>query len=100
MEERSVLLMDEPFSALDALTRVKLQDLSASMTRGATVVLVTHDPMEALRLGDTILVLSARPAMVKFAVSLTTTPPRSADNPEILGHYSRLLGELLGERRQ
>ena len=52
MEERPVLLMDEPFSALDALARMKLQNLSAQLTRKATVLLVTHDPMEALRMGQ------------------------------------------------
>ena len=64
MEKRPVILMDEPFSALDALTRLKLQDLSAQLTREKTVLLVTHDPMEALRLGDRIVVLGGSPAGV------------------------------------
>ncbi|WP_028584341.1 ABC transporter ATP-binding protein [Desulfogranum mediterraneum] len=95
MEERSILLMDEPFSALDALTRLKLQELSADLTRGATVLLVTHDPLEALRMADTILVLSQGPARVKSVVSLTGRPPRAVDSPEISKHYPVLLGELL-----
>jgi putative hydroxymethylpyrimidine transport system ATP-binding protein len=45
MEERSVILMDEPFSALDALTRLKLQNLAARLVEGATVLMVTHDPL-------------------------------------------------------
>lgn len=96
MEQRPVLLMDEPFSALDALTRAKLQDLSAAMTRGATVLLVTHDPMEALRMGHRIFVLSGRPARVKKTIDLDGTPPRQIDDPEILRYYGRLLNELMG----
>ena len=97
MEDRQVLLMDEPFSALDALTRMKLQNLSADLTRGATVVLVTHDPMEALRMGNTIMVLSGKPAQVQCRVALSGNPPREADDPEVQKHFSGLLNELLDE---
>ena len=51
MEDRPVVLMDEPFSALDAITRHRLQDLAAELLAGRTVLLVTHNPLEALRLG-------------------------------------------------
>jgi len=95
MEQRPIILMDEPFSALDALTRLKLQNLSAELTRGATVVLVTHDPLEALRLGDTVVVLSAAPPQVKRIVTLTTPTPRPADHPEVVELYSTVLNELL-----
>ena len=47
MEDRPVVLMDEPFSALDAITRFRLQDLAAEMLAGRTVLLVTHSPSEA-----------------------------------------------------
>jgi len=97
MEERPVLLMDEPFSALDALTRMKLQNLSAQFTRKATVLLVTHDPMEALRMGHKILVMSKRPPHVKSVVSLTGEPPRNVDDPEIQAHFSVLLSQLMDE---
>ena len=56
MEARPAILMDEPFSALDALTRLKLQNLAAGLVKGATVLLVTHDPWEALRLGHRIYI--------------------------------------------
>ena len=81
MEERQILLMDEPFSALDALTRVRLQNLSAQLTQGATVVLVTHDPMEALRLGHRVLVLAGTPIRVVEEVMPQTIPPREAEQP-------------------
>ena len=48
MEERPVVLMDEPFSALDAITRHKMQALAAELLQGKTVLLVTHSPAEAL----------------------------------------------------
>ncbi|MCP4342674.1 MAG: ABC transporter ATP-binding protein, partial [Desulfobulbaceae bacterium] len=90
-------LMDEPFSALDALTRMKLQNLSAKLTQKATVLLVTHDPMEALRMGHKILVLSKRPTQVQSVVSLAGTPPRNVDDPEIQSHFSVLLRQLMNE---
>jgi NitT/TauT family transport system ATP-binding protein len=60
------LLLDEPFGALDALTRMTLQDALRELIREArpTVLLVTHDVDEALFLADRILVFSARPATV------------------------------------
>ena len=95
MEERPILLMDEPFSALDALTRMKLQNLSAKLTKNATVLLVTHDPMEALRMGHKILVLSKRPCNVERIVQLTGIPPRNVDDPEIQSNFSVLLRQLM-----
>jgi NitT/TauT family transport system ATP-binding protein len=61
-----VLLLDEPFGALDALTRMTLQDALRDLIREVrpTVLLVTHDVDEALFLADRILVLSARPARI------------------------------------
>ena len=57
-EDRPLVLLDEPFSALDTRTRAQMQDLSARLLQGRTVLLVTHDPAEAARLGDRILLLS------------------------------------------
>lgn len=64
MEERPIMLLDEPFSALDASTRADMQELAFEMLEGKTVLLVTHDPAEAARLGHRILVLSACEARV------------------------------------
>jgi putative hydroxymethylpyrimidine transport system ATP-binding protein len=100
MENRPVLLMDEPFSALDALTRVKLQNLSAEMTRGTTTLLVTHDAMEALRLAHRIVILGGDPAQVITRLEFTTQPPREPDNPEVTEHYGALLKLLLQEAHQ
>jgi len=57
-EDKSVVLLDEPFSALDPGTRRQMQDLSLRLLRGRTVVLVTHDPLEAARLGDRIMLMT------------------------------------------
>lgn len=97
MEGRAVLLMDEPFSALDALTRLRLQDLSAELTRGTTTVLVTHDAAEALRMAHRIIILGGSPTQVKTTLDLQSTPPRSPDSDEVLSHYSHLLELLLEE---
>ncbi len=77
MEDRPVVLMDEPFSALDALTRFHLQNLAADLLRGRTVLLVTHDPNEALRIGDRIHVMSGRPARIDAPLC----PPGSTASP-------------------
>ncbi len=63
LQDAPVVLMDEPFSALDALTRLEVQEVAAKLLREhhKTVVMVTHDPLEALRLADEIKVLSPMP---------------------------------------
>ena len=97
MEERPVILMDEPFSALDALTRMNLQDLAVEMTRGRTVLLVTHDPLEALRIGDFIMVLGGAPVRVREVVEMTTPPPRMVQDPEVAAAHQELLQLVMGE---
>ena len=94
MEERSVLLMDEPFSALDALTRLKLQDLAARLVKGATVLMVTHDPLEALRLGHRIYVMTGRPAKLSDALIPPGSPPRNPGDSAIISMQATLLARL------
>ncbi len=99
MEGRQVVLMDEPFSALDALTRMRLQDLAAGMIRGRTVVLVTHDPLEALRLADRIIVLTGSPVRLATILPMPGRPPRDPATPEMARQYADLLAMLMnGER--
>ncbi|NIY74631.1 ABC transporter ATP-binding protein [Thalassospira sp. HF15] len=94
MEDRPVVLMDEPFSALDPLNRLRLQELSARMLRGKTVLLVTHDPLEALRLGDRVHVLSGSPARLQDAITPKGQSPRNIADPDILAQQAELLGQL------
>lgn len=79
MTDHPVLLLDEPFAALDAITRTDLQDWLADLLQaeGRTTLLVTHDVDEALRLADQIIVLSARPGRIVDRIALSAPRPRS-----------------------
>lgn len=96
MEDRPVILMDEPFSALDALTRLKLQDIAATMVNGATVLMVTHDPLEALRLGHRIYVMTGKPAQLGDAMIPPGMPPRKPGDPAIVSLQAELIDRLNG----
>jgi len=94
MEDRPFVLMDEPFSAVDAPTRHRLQDLSARLLAGRTVLLVTHDPLEALRLADRILVLGGAPAVPQDIAVPAGATPRPAHDPAVLTAQAALLEHL------
>jgi putative hydroxymethylpyrimidine transport system ATP-binding protein len=94
MEDRPVVLMDEPFAAVDAPTRHRLQDLAARMLAGRTVLLVTHDPLEALRLADRILLLQGHPATPIALPVPDGAPPRPARDPALLKAQGALLERL------
>jgi putative hydroxymethylpyrimidine transport system ATP-binding protein len=94
MEDRPVVLMDEPFSALDAITRLRLQALSATLLAGRTILLVTHDPLEALRLGNRILIMAGRPARIVEAEPPAGVPPRDPAAHDVLAAHAMLLGQL------
>jgi putative hydroxymethylpyrimidine transport system ATP-binding protein len=94
MEDRPVILMDEPFSALDAITRLKLQDLAARLVKGATVLLVTHDPWEALRIGHRIYIMKERPVRLSRVFLPPGTPPRTPEREEIASIYAQLMTQL------
>jgi len=94
MEDRPVVLMDEPFSALDAITRFQLQDLAAELLAGRTVLLVTHDPLEALRLGHRVQVLAGVPARLGAALEPDGAPPRDPGEPRLVAQQGELLKRL------
>lgn len=94
MEDRPVVLMDEPFSGLDALTRLRLQAMAAELLAGRTVFLVTHDPLEALRLGEHILIMNGRPATLSTLTDLPGTPPRDPGDPAVQAAYRAILRRL------
>ncbi|MCK6095426.1 ABC transporter ATP-binding protein [Micrococcus sp. EYE_162] len=102
-----VLLLDEPFGALDALTRLKMQDLLLDVhaATGTTVILVTHDVEEALHLADRVLLLAdptradgERPpapgATVSQIVTVPGARPHDRSNPELVRLRTRLLAGL------
>ncbi len=91
MEGRPVILMDEPFSALDAITRVRLQELAAKLLRGRTILLVSHDPLEALRISKRIFIMSGRPARLSEAPLPNGETPRDPADTGLLRHHAELL---------
>lgn len=94
MEDRKIVLLDEPFSALDAGTRADMQDLAAEFLAGKTVLLVTHDPAEACRIGHRITLLS--PTGTQLWQVPDTAPIRPTDDPETLRSQAALLSYLRG----
>jgi putative hydroxymethylpyrimidine transport system ATP-binding protein len=97
-EDRPIVLMDEPFSAVDAITRLMLQDLAARLLAGRTVLMVTHDPMEALRLGHRVLVMAGRPARIAAQIEPPGAPPRAITDPRLLPLQAELLRALEAAR--
>lgn len=91
-ENRPVVLLDEPFSALDAKTRAEMQDLAFDMLRGRTVVLVTHDPAEAVRLGARIYLMSEH-GLSEMPVP-DAAPIRAVDDPAVLAAQAALLQRM------
>jgi len=92
LNEPQIMLMDEPFSALDVQTRLVMHDelLSLWSTTGASVVFVTHDLDEAVALADRVCVLSSRPATIKSEYAIDLPRPRAAADIR----YSRRFVEL------
>ncbi len=98
--EPPVLLLDEPFGALDAQTRLRMQEwlLGLLARRPTAVVLVTHDVEEALLLGDRLALLSHRPARVVEHRDVTLPPGRSRDtltDPRFVSLKAEVLGQVL-----
>lgn len=97
--DRPILLLDEPFGALDALTRLQMQEwlLSIWEAHRRTVVFVTHDVDEAVRLSDRVLVMSGGGIVSDTAIDLPR--PRTQEVtllPEYAAHRQNLLGKILG----
>jgi NitT/TauT family transport system ATP-binding protein len=93
---RQVLCLDEPFGALDALTRTDLQAwlAEALAAEPRTVLLVTHDVEEAAVLADRIVVLSPRPGRITAELTMTTARPRAATDAAVQEARSRALEAL------
>jgi ABC-type nitrate/sulfonate/bicarbonate transport system ATPase subunit len=88
-----VLLLDEPFASLDALTRLQMQDLLAGVCAdlGATAVMVTHDVDEALHLADRIVVMSQRPSTVVEVIRVARPRPRERGDASLAPLRSAIL---------
>jgi NitT/TauT family transport system ATP-binding protein len=101
-QEADVLLMDEPFGALDAMTRDVLHDeLEAIWSRGGlTVVFVTHNVREAVRLGDRVVLLSSRPGRVVAEFPIDLPRPRQSDSLPVAERAAGITERLREEVRR
>jgi NitT/TauT family transport system ATP-binding protein len=95
----AVLLMDEPFAALDALTRDDMQRLLADVWRETrkTVIYVTHNVAEAVYLADRVVVMTSHPGTVKTEVPIALARPRDPLSVEFLEYQKQLLRHLGGD---
>ncbi|HEX3162980.1 MAG TPA: ATP-binding cassette domain-containing protein, partial [Pseudolabrys sp.] len=93
--EPDILLLDEPFGALDAQTRLVLQEQLARLVEntGTTALLVTHSIEEAILLADTVLVMTARPGRIAAEIPVNLSRPRSMATTHAIG-YSSLFDQI------
>lgn len=99
VNEPEILLLDEPLGAVDALTRLYLQnELQRIWTqKGVTMIMVTHDIDEALFLGDRVVVLQSRPGRVRRVIDVDLPHPRDREDRQIARLKKEILGDLAGE---
>lgn len=95
LENKSIVLMDEPFSALDVVTRAQLQELAVTALADRTVIMVTHDPQEALRMGQHIFVMTHSPLQLMCAAVLPGPLPRNTAQPAIYKLQNELIAKLV-----
>ena len=94
MEDRPVVLLDEPFSALDARTRAEMQEIAGALLAGRTVLLVTHDPGEAARLSHQAHLLSATGLQCLDVPA--QAPVRAVDDPATMDAQTQMYRALRG----
>lgn len=99
VNEPEILLLDEPLGAVDALTRLYLQNELQRiwMRKGVTMIMVTHDIDEALFLGDRVVVLQSRPGRVRRIIDVELPHPRDREDRQIARLKKEILADLAGE---
>ncbi|RCG24525.1 ABC transporter ATP-binding protein [Sphaerisporangium album] len=102
INEPSILLMDEPFSALDVQTREHMQDLLLDLWSGtsAAVVFVTHDLTEAIALADTVVVMTAAPATTKNVIPVRLERPRRVEEIRLEESFLEVYREVWDSLRE
>ena len=100
IENPDILLLDEPFGALDALTRISMQEEIQRIweVEKKTMILVTHDIEEAIYLGNRIVILSARPGKIKRIVKVNSTRPRFRNSAEFVEIKKSIMAEFFKEQ--
>ena len=98
-QDAKILLMDEPFAALDAITRDFLHEEISTVwkERGLTIVFVTHNVREAIRLGQRVLLLSSKPGRVIREWTVDLAQPRNIDDPAVATLAAEITSELRKE---
>jgi len=101
MFDRDLVLLDEPLSAVDAITRRSLQSqlLLLQSRFGKTLLMITHDVEEALLLADTVVVLSGPPMRIVECIDMAIPKPRPMDHPELAAIKVHVLNELQKDMR-
>ena len=104
MEDRPIMLLDEPFSALDAGLRAEMQELAAELFTGKTVLLITHDPAEAARMGDRLYLMTGfgienLTAILPQQFNQSQQTVRDFDSAEVLAATGSLLSKLREAQR-
>lgn len=94
VQEKPIVLLDEPFSALDTITRYHLQNLALTMLKGKTIVFITHDPAEALRLADSIYLMEGSPANINLLSEPSTCTPRAMHEQENIDVHTEIFKRL------
>ena len=94
MEERPLVLMDEPFSFLDAITRNQLQELAFKLLASRTVIMVTHDPFEALRLATSVQIIRNGNNSEASPITPPGTPLRDPTDPSLRHTYKTIMSRL------
>lgn len=98
----SILLLDEPFGALDALTRIQMQKeiLKIQETEKTTMIMVTHDIDEAIYLGDRIVVMSARPGEIKEIIKTDPVESRKRNSPLFAVYKKKIYDYFFEDSRE
>jgi NitT/TauT family transport system ATP-binding protein len=95
-QDAGIVLMDEPLGALDAMTRDHLHDEIETVSReqGLTVIFVTHNMREAIRLGDRVILMGSAPGRIVYEESIPLPHPRVMDSPEVATRAAALTARL------
>lgn len=101
VNQPKLLLLDEPFGALDAFTKIQMQQEVKRIhkTEGTTMILVTHDIDEAVYLADRIVVMTSRPGTIKRVVNVELAEPRNRNNNEFISIRKSIFSEFFTEQQ-